>query len=108
LVHDSVVANHLYYIAREAISNAVRHGEAGRIDIELAKQDGRVVLRVTDDGVGLPADVEGSRGMGLRIMRYRARTVGGTLRVGPGARGGAVVECKLPIGQARGSEEGGE
>jgi len=53
LIRDGSTATHLYRIAQEAVTNAVRHGKARRIDISLASRNGRVVLAVEDDGVGL-------------------------------------------------------
>ncbi|CAN5509924.1 hypothetical protein BH23BAC4_BH23BAC4_14170 [soil metagenome] len=101
---------HLYRIAQESISNAVRHGRASRVDVALAAGVERIRLRVEDDGVGigavvvaggpdLPAPVqpEDNRGMGVRIMHFRARILGGALEMRPGVDGGTVVTCTVPI-----------
>jgi len=95
-LNDSSAAAHLYYIAKEATSNAVRHGRAKAICIDLsANRDGDIILRVRDDGVGLPEDVDKSKGLGLHIMRYRAGMVGGNLEVKSDPGGGTTVECVL-------------
>ena len=82
---------HLYRIAQEAVSNAVKHGKAKNIRIRVTK----TALTITDDGSGLPASAK-SEGMGLSIMRYRAEMTGGTLQVKNGRTKGVVVTCKFP------------
>lgn len=100
--------SHLFRIAQEALSNAVRHGRARRVGIVLSVGPERVRLRITDDGVGFAAtsrsdttDMRGetdvARGMGVRIMHYRARIAGGTLEIRPGVEGGTVVSCTIPV-----------
>ncbi|HZN64960.1 MAG TPA: PAS domain S-box protein [Tepidisphaeraceae bacterium] len=95
LVHDNAVATQLYRVAQEAVSNAIRHGKARRIVIDLSVSGGELRLTVTDDGVGLPDDLSG-KGMGIQTMAYRARIIGGNLTVRRGTRGGTVVTCVLP------------
>ena len=96
LIHDNVVATHLYRIAQEAISNSIKHGKAKTIIIELALLTDRgLVLKVSDDGVGLSEANLGGAGIGMHSMAYRARLIGGTLEVQPGARGGTVVTCTI-------------
>jgi PAS domain S-box-containing protein len=91
-VRDNTRATHLYYIAKESIHNAVEHGHAGRIEIELVEEQGVVRMDVRDDGTGMPPDTS-STGMGLRIMGYRARMIGASLRVHPSEQGGTTVTC---------------
>jgi signal transduction histidine kinase len=99
LIHDDAVANHLYRIAQEAVNNAIKHGNASRILIDLRPlidSDGEgVTLSITDDGMGLPEDAGSSPGMGLHIMNYRAKTMGGTLRIQRCPQGGTAVTCLL-------------
>ena len=99
LIHDDAVANHLYRIAQEAVNNAIKHGNASRILIDLSPlvdADGEgVTLSITDDGLGLPEDAGSSPGMGLHIMSYRAKTIGGTLRIQRCPQGGTAVTCLL-------------
>jgi PAS domain S-box-containing protein len=102
-------ASNLFWIAQEAVSNAVQHGHAARVRVVLVRGTDRLRLRVEDDGTGfdLPAAQEGAdagpdrpadaRGMGLRIMHYRARLAGGALDIRPGAEGGTVVTCAVPL-----------
>ena len=90
-------AGHLYRIAQEAISNAVRHGRARTIDVELAADDSSLRLTVSDDGTGIPAKPPATGGIGLQTMAYRARVIGGALTVRPGRHGGTVVTCAVPL-----------
>jgi signal transduction histidine kinase len=90
------VATHLYRIAQEAINNATRHGGAQNIRIELATSSRTTTLRITDDGTGISKTNQGSRGMGLNIMSYRARLVGGHLTIGERNSGGTSIACTLP------------
>ncbi len=95
LIDDNSVATHLYRIAQESVSNAVKHGRARQVRILLAA--GRQIrLRIHDDGVGFPEKIdEERRGMGVRIMHYRARVIGATLDIADGLDGGTTITCTL-------------
>jgi signal transduction histidine kinase len=83
-------------IAREAIVNAIRHGGAQRIDVEL-DYDGPALLRVVDYGCGIGDEgVPANTGFGVRAMRARAKTLGGRLVARPGADGGTELEVVIP------------
>jgi signal transduction histidine kinase len=70
----------LYYIALEALNNALKHSGANEVILRFYTQDDQVVLQVTDDGHGFaPAPSEGRSGMGLMNMRQRAQEMGGAL-----------------------------
>ncbi|MFB6273480.1 MAG: PAS domain S-box protein [Salinibacter sp.] len=96
LIHNSTVATHLYRIAQEAVSNAVRHGEAEDVNIILASGDEQIRLQVRDDGVGFGAEETDEDGMGVHIMNYRARIIGGTLEISSDLGEGTVVTCTVP------------
>ena len=100
---DPETSIHLYRIAQEAVANAAKHGRASVIDISLGKIEGRTELIVEDNGSGLPADFTGGTGgMGLRVMKYRAGLIGGTLHVGASAGGGVAITCAIePVRAAR-------
>ena len=91
------VALHLYRIAEEAVSNAVKHGKAKRITIRLVTRakTGEVVLSISDDGKGFDAPLT-TVGMGLGNMKYRASAIGGSLSVDTQPRKGTRVSCTLP------------
>ena len=94
-VRDHMMANHLYRIAQEAIQNAVKHSKARTIRIELKELGRCVVLRVEDDGVGLPRKVNKKAGMGLQNMQARAGIIGAALYIRPRKDGGTVLTCRL-------------
>jgi PAS domain S-box-containing protein len=89
-------AVHLYRIAQEAVSNAVKHAKPSRIAIELTSSMGRLRLTIEDDGTGIGDDSSTHRGMGLHIMRYRARMIDGTLEVRRVSGNGTLVACEWP------------
>jgi len=88
---DEHTAMHLYRIAQEAINNATRHGKAGNIFLFLNAVDSSLRLRVVDDGAGISES--DSDGMGLDIMRYRARLMGGQLTIRRRKGRGTIVSC---------------
>jgi two-component system sensor kinase FixL len=103
LVHDNLVATHLYRIAQEAISNAVKHGRAKTIMIDLTADARELSMTITDDGVGLGQAASDGKGIGMQTMQYRARLIGGALEVRPGKSGGTSVVCRvvIPIGERK-------
>jgi len=90
---ENGVALHLYYIAQEAVLNAAKHGQASHITISLARANDRFVLAVRDDGKGFELSNDGSNGMGIRIMRYRARVIGATLDLKSQPGRGTQISC---------------
>lgn len=96
------LANHLYRIAQEAVRNAVRHGQAQAIRLHLSAVRAKVRLAITDDGIGLPAEAMDATGMGLKIMRYRARILGGEVSFEAAEPKGTRIVCECPFEAARG------
>jgi signal transduction histidine kinase len=92
---DPEAAIHLYRIAQEAVSNAVRHGRARSIMISLNDASESIMLTVTDDGTGLSADARNKKGMGLQIMDYRAGMIGATFDIQNLPAGGTRMVCVL-------------
>jgi signal transduction histidine kinase len=93
--------HHLYRIAQEAVTNAVKHARCRRIEVELHTSAQTCTLRVVDDGQGQrPRDGQKSGGMGTQIMNYRAKAMGGSLRVDHPDTGGTIVMCQVPCGEA--------
>jgi len=86
---------HLYRIAQEAVTNAVKHGKAKRVGIKLIRNRRGLMLTVADNGTGLPPSLHKSRGMGLRVMEYRAGVIGGTLEFHRNPTGGTTVTCSV-------------
>lgn len=96
LIHNPEHSKQLYRIAQEAVTNAVKHAEAKKITIVLSKCENTLTLIITDDGNGLALLANGTRGMGLCSMRYRARALGGDLNIDSTQNQGTTVSCKIP------------
>jgi PAS domain S-box-containing protein len=96
LVGDSEAANHLYRIAQEAVHNAYRHGRATRVTIGLTREREGVLLKIVDDGSGIGPLSPRRKGLGLRIMQYRAGLLAGTVSVRSRRGGGTEVCCVVP------------
>lgn len=99
-IRDGFAATHLFRIAQEAVTNALRHSGASNIGISLSRRTGRAVLSVTDNGCGLQPHDEGGRG--LRIMAYRASLIGATLKVARAKTRGTQVRCVFPVADGTG------
>jgi two-component system, LuxR family, sensor kinase FixL len=93
-VYDHGVATHLYHIAQEAVNNAVRHGRATQVTLVL-RTGRRPRLEVRNNGRPLPAAATLQEGLGIRIMRFRARMCGGTLRLLSGAGRDTAVAVRF-------------
>jgi PAS domain S-box-containing protein len=93
---ESVNALHLYRIAQEAVTNAAQHGAAGQVSIELRFDAERGLLRIQDNGHGFTPAMHHSKGLGLRIMHYRAQMMAGSLRIESARSRGTVVSCWFP------------
>ncbi len=94
-IEDNVTATHLYLIAQEAVTNALKHGNPKNIGISLETKGKLVILRIQDDGVGLPAQLSARKGLGLYIMRNRAGLIGARLITHPVEPSGTLVTCVL-------------
>lgn len=87
------VAIHVFRIAQEALTNAVRHARPRRLRLELLREGERLRLLVEDDGLGLPLDWRQRPGLGLQAMQHRAHLVGAELRLSAAGRRGTRVTC---------------
>lgn len=92
---DSNVATHLFRIAQEAISNAVKHGSAREIVVGLERGVGAIVLSIRNDGTAFHPP-ESSGGLGLRIMRYRARMIDARLEIFQTDDAPTLLLCTVP------------
>jgi two-component system, NarL family, sensor histidine kinase UhpB len=91
----------VYRVAQESLTNVARHASASRVEIELRTGVDSVVLRVADDGRGLPETYARNNGhTGLRGMRERALLVGGALAIKRSNAGGVEVRLEVPAGDA--------
>lgn len=97
---DPEAALAAYRVAQEALSNALRHGDAERIEITLGtRADGRLDVSVADDGRGLPDDWRKSGHYGLRGLADRVEALGGTIEIGANGASGVRVRATIPATQ---------
>ena len=93
---DDATARHLYYVVQEAVTNAIKHGQAKSIVVQLERTGDKCMLTVRDDGTGFSADAGSTRGMGLHIMRYRANMIHASFIIKAAPTGGTVVRLSWP------------
>jgi signal transduction histidine kinase len=104
---DPIVGDDVYFVAREALRNALRHGRAAEIEIELTFSRASFSMRIRDNGVGIdPAILREGRRLshwGLPGMRERAQVMGAKLRVWSEQAAGTEIEVSIPGTIAYGS-----
>jgi signal transduction histidine kinase len=79
------------------VINANKHARAREIVVRLEKVRKEMVLRVIDDGIGLPKEIKPQQGLGFHIMNYRAQLMGGRIEIDSSQTGGTRVSCYLPV-----------
>lgn len=87
-----------FRITQEAMTNAVRHGDAAHITVQVSGTRDAIAIDVIDDGRGCPQDAR--PGLGMRSMRERAAEVGGTCEITAAPAGGTRVSAVLPLQRA--------
>jgi signal transduction histidine kinase len=87
----------VYRVAQEALHNAVTHGRARRVFVDLRRSPTEVVLSIADDGVGFDVDAAWGRGLGLVSMRERVHAMGGTFTIDSQPGTGSRVAVTLPL-----------
>jgi len=94
---QETVATAAYRITQEALTNVIRHADAGRVAVRLIRENGHWVLTVEDDGRGFAsAGLGEADGLGLAGMRERAVLVGGTLEIDSRPGAGTRVRFRVP------------
>lgn len=88
---------HMFRIVQEALNNALKHSGAARVSIECSCDAGHVHVKITDDGVGIRTNV-GSRGLGLSLMKERAKLLSGELSIVTRKNRGTEVMLDFPVG----------
>ena len=83
-----------YYVASEALANAMKHAQASRIEISLTTRDSSLLLSIRDDGVG---GADPARGSGLAGLADRVEALGGSIHVHSGAGAGTQITVDLPL-----------
>ncbi|HEY5914295.1 MAG TPA: PAS domain S-box protein [Verrucomicrobiae bacterium] len=95
LIEDNATSTHLYRIAQEALSNALKHSHCSAVTVTLSADARARRLSVCDNGGGLPDHRPQSTGLGLDTMRFRARAIGAHLEIKSRTHGGTEVICTL-------------
>jgi signal transduction histidine kinase len=91
----------LFRIAQEAFANILKHSRAKTVDISLDMDDETLLMRITDDGSGIPADrFTAIASHGLASMRHRVRALGGRLDVRSPTSGGTMLIVQIPVANA--------
>ena len=86
----------LHYIIQEALSNSVKHSNASEIDIKLFKENNEISLVIQDNGIGFSIEkLEGKKGIGLNILKYRARLIGAAFEIQSEEGEGCKITCKF-------------
>lgn len=86
-------ATHLYYIVREAVFNAARHGKPTKIGVYMRLEEDGFSLKIADDGSGFDT-TPAATGMGFHTMKYRAKAIGAELTISSGREGGTIISVK--------------
>ncbi len=93
LIKDHIVSLNLFHITQESINNAIKHAKPKKIIISLKQVNNKIILEVKDDGEGIRK--KNKVGIGLKIMKYRARVIYGTLEIKTGKNKGTIVRCSI-------------
>ena len=100
-IADNGVALHLYRIAQEAVTNALKHSGASNITLSLRLRQDLLSLSVADDGCGIPDVISAADGMGVRLMKYRADVIGADFAIVRRKNHGTRMTCLLPMATIR-------
>lgn len=92
---DHSFSFHLFKIAQEAVINAVKHAQPKRIWIESKYIQKQLMLTIVNDGAPFAESIDVERSLGIRLMQYHARRVGGTLNFEKPPKGGTVVKFSV-------------
>ena len=93
----NTVAMHLHFIAQEAILNAAKHSQGTTVRVKLEREGDDLVLGVQDNGVGIPPATPRRSGMGIGVMRYRAKAIGAALEIQTQPGTGTRITCRLRL-----------
>jgi two-component system CheB/CheR fusion protein len=100
IVEEPAAITHLYRIAQEALTNALKHGKATRVDLSLRNSAAGITLTIQDNGIGIQPQAQ-KGGLGLQLMKHRAQSIGATLEILPGRESGTLVQCTFPQGEGQ-------
>ncbi len=95
-VQSAFVGSHLFRLAQEALSNALRHAQPTQVVIRLVRRGSDMCLEIQDNGTGIKTRPPPRVGMGLQSMRYRADVIGAQFAIDAVPGGGTAVSCLVP------------
>lgn len=93
--NDPTNLTHLFRIVQEATSNAVKHGNASKVQIDMQSDDTKLTIKIEDNGTGFDPDWDQHKGLGVRIMKFRSRLIGANLKISDSSLGGAAIIVTL-------------
>ena len=91
----------LYRTLQEALTNVIKHAQAGQVWVDLSREDSTVNLTVQDNGIGMDEETSESNGIGLAGLRERITVVGGTLKISSAPKRGTILSAQFPLVQDR-------
>lgn len=94
-INNMVTATHIYYIIQEAVTNIIKHSNAKNVAISMVSDHKIITLAIKDDGIGMSREGDSENGMGISIMRYRIRMIGGSFNIKRARGGGTEIICKF-------------
>ncbi len=92
-INDESIIKEIFYIIDEAVMNCLKHSSCSRITIEMSMENSMIMLKVIDNGRGIDNNKSRFEGVGLEIMNYRARALGGGLEISRNPDGGTIIKC---------------
>lgn len=92
---DPTSLTHLFRIVQEATSNAVKHGNASKVQVDMQSDDAKLTIKIEDNGTGFAPDWDQHKGLGVRIMKFRSRLIGANLEISDSSLGGAAIIVTL-------------
>ncbi len=92
---DPTSLTHLFRIVQEATSNAVKHGNASKVQIDMQSDETKLTIKIEDNGTGFAPDWDQHKGLGVRIMKFRSRLIGANLEISKSSLGGAAIIVTL-------------
>jgi signal transduction histidine kinase len=100
-------ATTVFRIFQESLTNVARHAEASEVRIALERNNGRVSLKIEDNGKGIAvSDIHGSRSLGILGMQERVRLIDGEFRIDSLNNHGTVVSVEIPLQEEKSAAEG--
>ncbi|MDR9407889.1 MAG: sensor histidine kinase, partial [Balneolaceae bacterium] len=92
---DPTSLTHLFRIVQEATSNAVKHGNSSKVQVDMQANDTQLTVKIEDNGTGFGPDWDQNKGLGVRIMKFRSRLIGANLEISDSSLGGAAIIVTL-------------